>query len=245
MPKRQAKLGTDYVAVQELITYGLKGMCAYAEHALVLGQERQEVYDFVIKCLDFLTREDATMDELLDMAMQVGQCNLTVMSILDEGHTTRFGHPEPTKVRMTGVQGKAILVSGHDMTDLEAILKQTEGKGINVYTHGELLPANAYPGLKKYKHLKGNYGGPWQYQKIDFASFPGPIVMTTNCIIEPMKSYKKRIFTRSVVGWPGVTHLTNQDFSEVIKLAEEEEGFEEDEPEVPTPFISPLSLCLT
>lgn len=131
---------------------------------------------------------------------------------------------------MGGEKGKAILVSGHDLGDLEAILQQTEGKNINVFTHGELLPANSYPALKKYKHLKGNYGGAWQNQKIDFATFPGPIVMTTNCIIEPMRAYKDRIFTRSVVGWPGVKHLPTKDFSAVVARAQAMDGFEEDEP---------------
>lgn len=231
IPTRQAKLGLDYVGLQELTTYGLKGMCAYAEHARVLGWEKEEIYAFVHKTLDFLTREDATVDELVAAALEVGKMNYTVMALLDESNTSRYGHPEPTKVRMTAKKGKGILVSGHDLGDLEAILKQTEGKGINVYTHGELLPANSYPELKKYKHLAGNYGGAWQNQKIDFATFEGPIVMTTNCIIEPMRAYKDRIYTRSVVGWPGVKHLPTMDFSAVVQKALEMDGFDADEPE--------------
>jgi hydroxylamine reductase len=164
------------------------------------------------------------------MAMKVGEMNLNIMELLDAGGTEKYGHPEPTKVSVTNVKGKCILVSGHDLHDLELILQQTDGKGINVYTHGELLPAHGYPGLKKYKHLVGNYGGAWQLQKLEFTTFPGPIVVTTNCIIEPKKSYKDRIFTRNVVGWPGVKHIEGDDFSEVVSMAEQMEGFKADDP---------------
>lgn len=151
--------------------------------------------------------------------------NLKVMELLDAAHTTRFGHPVPTQVRVEPVQGKAILVSGHDLVDLEELLRQTEGKGINVYTHGEMLPAHGYPGLKKFKHLVGNYGGAWQDQKVEFAAFPGAILMTTNCIQEPQRSYTRRIFTTGHVGWPGVVHVKNHDFTAVIHAALKAPGF--------------------
>lgn len=228
--ERKKMHGDDYVGLQELIVYGLKGMAAYAEHAEILGRTDPKIFQFVYETLAILAR-DATPEELLGAALKVGEANLRVMELLDDGATSTYGHPEPTKVRVGGVKGKAILVSGHDLKDVHELLKQTEGTGINIYTHGELLPAHAYPGLKKYKHLKGNYGGAWQHQKMDFALFPGPIVMTTNCIIEPTKRYKDRIYTRGVVGWPGVKHISNYDYSEVIERAKSMDGFEEDEPE--------------
>lgn len=159
---------------------------------------------------------------------------MNVLGLLEDGHTSTFGNPVPTSVKVTPVAGKCILVSGHDMTDLEAILKATEGTGINVFTHGELLPAHGYPGLKKYGHLAGNYGGPWQLQKFEFAKFPGPIVMTTNCITEPRKSYRDRIYTTNEVGWEGVTHIKNdehgnKDYSHVVKQALAMPGFTEAE----------------
>lgn len=205
--------------------YGIKGAAAYAEHALMTGQESDAIYAQFHEVLAGLTKDDSSVDELLGAAMKVGAINLDVMAMLDKGHTTRFGNPEPSQANTTPVPGKCILVSGHDLTDLEALLKQTEGKGINIYTHGEMLPAHGYPGLKKYKHLAGHFGGPWQLQKMEFAQFPGPVVMTTNCLIEPKKSYKHRIFTRSVTGWPGVEHLPEQNFSNVIQKALEEPGF--------------------
>jgi hydroxylamine reductase len=153
------------------------------------------------------------------------------MELLDKANTGAYGHPEPTEVRVTPIKGKAILVSGHDLKDLEELLKQTEGKGVNIYTHGEMLPCHAYPGLKKYKHLVGNYGGAWQDQQKEFDKFPGAILMTTNCIQRPQKSYQARIFTTGLVGWPGVTHISDKDFKPVIEAANNAEGFKEDEPE--------------
>jgi hydroxylamine reductase len=159
----------------------------------------------------------------------VGELNLKVMGLLDAANTGAYGHPEPTKVRVTPVKGKAVVVSGHDLKDLEELLKQTEGKGINVYTHGEMLPAHAYPGLKKYKHLVGNYGGAWQDQVREFAAFPGAILMTTNCIQKPKESYKGRIFTSGLVAWPGVRHIgPNRDFTPVIEAALAAPGFTAD-----------------
>eukprot|EP01126_Amoeba_proteus_P054235 TRINITY_DN665_c0_g2_i4.p1 TRINITY_DN665_c0_g2~~TRINITY_DN665_c0_g2_i4.p1 ORF type:complete len:415 (+),score=105.06 TRINITY_DN665_c0_g2_i4:603-1847(+) len=218
--------------------YGLKGLSAYADHCLNLEktsqtplQHDQVVVDFLFKTFAFLTKTDASIDELLEKALEVGAMNLRVMKNLDHHHTSRFGDPTPTKVRASGIVGKAILVSGHDLSDLYQLLQQVDGTDINVYTHGEMLPAHGYPELRKFKNLVGHYGGAWQHQKIDFATFPGPVLMTTNCIIEPMKSYKKRIFTSSAVGWPGVTHMYSHDYSEIISKARDMDGFEEDEPE--------------
>jgi hydroxylamine reductase len=165
------------------------------------------------------------------MALRVGEKNLKVMEMLDRGHTESFGHPRPTAVPVTARKGKAILVSGHDLKDLEALLEQTGGTGINVYTHGEMLPAHGYPGLKKYAHLAGNYGGAWQNQVTEFDAFPGPILMTTNCIQRPLESYRDRLFTCGLVAWPGVTHIEERDFSPVIEAALAAEGFSGEEPE--------------
>jgi hydroxylamine reductase len=161
----------------------------------------------------------------------VGEINLKAMELLDAANTQTYGHPEPTKVRVTPVKGKCIVVSGHDLKDLEELLKQTQDKGINVYTHGEMLPCNAYPGLKKYKHLVGNYGGAWQDQRAEFDAFPGAILMTTNCLQKPKDGYAGRIFTSGVVGWPGVAHIADGDFTPVIEAALAAPGFAQDAPE--------------
>jgi hydroxylamine reductase len=229
---RKQAHGEDVTGLQELILYGLKGTAAYADHAQVLGKDDPEVYATFHAALDFLTREDPTVDELLGWAMKIGELNLKVMALLDEANTGAYGHPEPTPVRVTAVKGKAILISGHDLKDLAELLEQTEGKGINVYTHGEMLPAHAYPALKKYKHLVGNFGGAWQDQRKEFEAFPGAILMTTNCIQQPKDNYKDRIFTSGLVAWPGVQHIgPDRDFSPVIEAALAAPGFETDEPE--------------
>jgi hydroxylamine reductase len=222
--KRINEKGADVTGVEELITYGIKGAAAYAHHAKVLGQEDDSVYAFFYEALSQLTKE-TSMDDLLGLALKTGEVNLTIMALLDTAHTKTYGHPEPTQVRITPVKGKALLVSGHDLKDLEEVLKQTEGKGINVYTHGEMLPCHGYPELKKYTHLVGNYGGAWQDQQIEFEKFPGSILMTTNCIQEPRNSYKDRIFTRSQVSWTDVPHVPTYDFSAVIESALNQEGF--------------------
>ncbi len=222
---RKADLGDDITGLQELLTYGLKGLAAYAIHAYNLGRHDNAVFKFVHEALDFLTRDDATVDELFAMNMKCGEVNLLAMEMLDAAHTGHYGHPVPTNVRIEPVKGKAILVSGHDLKDLEELLKQTIGQEINVYTHGEMLPAHGYPELKKYKHLIGNYGGAWQDQKTEFDAFPGAILMTTNCILNPKDTYVSRIFATSVVGAVSVTHIKNRDFSPVIEAALEEEGF--------------------
>lgn len=225
------RFGETLAGAKHLVLYGLKGMAAYADHAQILGVEDDDVYHFFHRTLDFLTKESFTLEELLSVALKVGEYNLKVMELLDRAHTTTYGHPVPTPVRITPVKGKAIVVSGHDLKDLEELLKQTEGTGINVYTHGEMLPAHGYPGLKKYSHLVGNYGSAWQNQQKEFDVFPGAILMTTNCLQKPKESYKHRIFTSGLVAWPGVTHITNRDFSPVIEAALKEEGFPADEPE--------------
>ena len=224
-------LGQDISGLQELLTYGLKGLSAYADHAAILGQEDNEVYAFVHEALDFLTKSDPKVDELVALSLRCGQMNLKVMGLLDAANTSAYGNPKPTPVRITPVKGRAILISGHDLKDLEELLKQTQGRGINVYTHGEMLPAHGYPGLNKYKHLVGNYGGAWQDQRQEFAAFPGAILMTTNCLQKPQESYKARIFTSGLVAWPGVTHISNRDFSPLIKAALAADGFAADGPE--------------
>lgn len=226
---RKAKYGEDYVGVQELIVYGLKGTCAYYEHSRRLGQNDPAIMECIYNSLNALTDDSLKLDDLFAIALDVGKCNLRTMELLDNGHVTELGHPVPTQVSTVPKPGKAILVSGHDMRDLQDILEQTKGKGINVYTHGEMLNAHGYPELKKHPHLAGHFGGPWQLQKMDFAAFPGAILMTSNCLIEPRKSYKDRIFTTSVVGWPGVKHIKSHDFSELIQSALDSPGFTEED----------------
>lgn len=228
---RKQQLGDDLCGLQELLLYGVKGTAAYAEHARILGHESDEVYGFFHEALDYLTNESPVVEKLFHLCMKCGEMNLKTMEMLSLAHTTTYGDPVPTKVRITPVKGKAILVSGHDLKDLEELLKQTEGKGINVYTHGEMLPAHGYPKLKAYKHLVGNYGGAWQDQKDEFATFPGAILMTTNCIQEPQPSYRHRIFTSGLVAWPGIHHISDRNFTPVIETALKETGFIHDEPE--------------
>ncbi len=228
--ERKALLGEDIHSLQEIIIYGLKGAAAYYDHARILGYEDNNIIADFWAALDFLNNKNATVEELLAKALKVGEINFKVMQLLDNANTLTYGHPEPTRVRITPTKGKAIVVSGHDLKDLEELLKQTEGTGINVYTHGEMLPCNAYPGLKKYKHLVGNYGGAWQDQQKEFKEFPGSILMTTNCIQNP-KDYSDRIFTTGLVAWPNVKHVHRSDFSAVIESALNQKGFTEDEPE--------------
>jgi hydroxylamine reductase len=225
--KRQAADGPDVVALQELITYGLKGAAAYADHAQVLGVADDAVFGTFNEILDYLAGNPKDVGELTGTALKVGELNLKVMELLDQANTEAMGHPEPTPVNIAPVAGKCILVSGHDLKDLLELLKQTEGKGVNVYTHCEMLPANAYPELKKFPHLVGNYGGAWQTQADDFNAFPGAILMTTNCIQKPLDSYAARIFTTGLVHWPGVTHVADGDFTPVIDAALASDGFAE------------------
>jgi len=225
---RRAKYGEDISALIELLIYGLKGTAAYADHALILGKEDKEAFSFFHEALDYTTQDELTVDGLVAMNLKCGEVNMKVMGMLDSANTGAYGNPAPTPVRVTPVKGKAILVSGHDLKDLEELLKQTEGKGVNIYTHGEMLPAHGYPGLKKYAHLVGNYGGAWQDQQKEFEEFPGAILMTTNCIQRPRDSYKARIFTAGLVGWPGVEHIEDGNFAPVIEAALAADGFAKD-----------------
>ena len=229
--KRTVALGADIAGTQDLILLGLKGTASYADHAMVLGKEDDSVYAFMHEALNFLLKTDPTMAELLGYTLKTGEVNLKVMEMLDAANTGAYGTPVPTPVRITPLKGKAILISGHDLKDLDLLLKQTEGKGINIYTHGEMLPAHGYPELKKYKHLAGNYGGAWQDQRKEFDEFPGAILMTTNCIQKPKDTYKARIFTSGLVAWPGVDHIADGNFKPVIDAALAAAGFAADEPE--------------
>lgn len=220
----------DVIGLRLLCLYGLKGAAAYMEHARVLKQTDNEVYTKYHEFMAWLGSDPTDLNALLECAMNIGLVNYKVMEMLDTGETTCFGHPEPTTVNVKPIKGKCILVSGHDLHDLEKILQQTQGQGINVYTNGEMLPAHSYPQLKKYPHLVGNYGSAWQNQQKEFANFPGPIVMTSNCLLDPnVGAYADRIFTRSIVGWPGVTHIEGDDFSAVIHSALSHDGFAHDE----------------
>lgn len=222
-------LDPDVRSLQQILTYGLKGVAAYADHAAILGQGDNGVTDFIYEGLAS-TLEEKTVDELVGLVLKCGAVNLRAMEILDAGNTGKYGHPVPTKVPLGSKKGKAILVSGHDLRDLDMILQQTEGKDINVYTHGEMLPTHGYPELKKYKHFYGHYGTAWQNQLKEFNEFPGAILMTTNCIQRPADSYKDHIFTTGLVGWPGVRHIVDKDFTPVIEKALELLGFPEDVP---------------
>ena len=228
---RRDEFGPDIAGLQELLLYGIKGAAAYADHALILGHESDEVYRFFSEALAYLAEEQPTVEALFALCMRCGEINLVIMELLDLAHTTEYGHPTPTSVRIEPLKGKAILVSGHDLKDLENLLRQTEGTGINIYTHGEMLPAHGYPKLKAFKHLAGNYGGAWQDQKTEFAKFPGAILMTTNCIQEPQPAYQGRIFSAGHVGWPGVSHIDHGDFAPVIAAALAAPGFAEDGPD--------------
>jgi hydroxylamine reductase len=226
--RRREEFGEDITSLQELVTGGVKGAAAYADHARILGREDDALYGMFHELLSLLARENPTADELLAAPFRAGELNLKAMELLDAANTETYGHPTPTQVRIEPLKGKAILVSGHDLKDLDDLLKQTEGKGINVYTHGEMLPAHGYPKLKAYKHLVGNYGGAWQDQAKEFDAFPGAILMTTNCLQRPKETYKDRIFTAGLVGWPGMRHISNSDFSPVIEAALAAPGFTED-----------------
>jgi len=218
----------DIVSLASILLFGIKGVAAYADHAEILGQEDDAVYAFIHEGLAATLRTDLTVDDCVKMALKCGEINLRAMELLDAANTGTYGHPVPTKVPLGAKKGKAILVSGHDLKDLDEILKQTEGKGIIVYTHGEMLPTHGYPALKKYPHFYGHYGTAWQNQQREFAEFPGAILMTTNCLQKPRDTYKDNVFTSGLVGWPGITHVKGTDFSPVIKKALELPGFQAD-----------------
>jgi hydroxylamine reductase len=219
----------DAQALRELLTYGLKGVAAYADHARILGRTDDAVYAFVHEAFAAMLNPTMAVGDYLGLVLKCGEMNLKAMELLDAGNTGTYGHPVPTKVPLGHKQGKAILVSGHDLKDLEEILKQSAGKGINVYTHGEMLPCHGYPELKqKYPHFFGHYGTAWQNQAREFAQFPGAILMTTNCIQKPADSYRDNIFTAGLVGWPGVRHIADRNFKPVVDKAMAMPGFAED-----------------
>lgn len=218
----------DVRSLKSLILFGIRGMAAYAYHALMLGYTDRDVNEFFCEALCKIGNVDSTAD-LLPTVMKVGEVNLKCMALLDEANTKTYGAPEPTTVSMKVEKGPFIVVTGHDLKDLQLLLEQTQGKGINVYTHGEMLPAHAYPKLKKYSHLKGNYGTAWQNQKKEFDSLPGPILFTTNCLMPPKESYADRVFTTETVAFPGAVHIDERkDFTPVIEKALELGGFAED-----------------
>jgi hydroxylamine reductase len=218
----------DIRSLKQILIYGIKGVAAYADHAAILGKTDDRIYDFIYKGLAATLDKDISADDLLGLVLGCGEANLWAMEILDAANTGTYGHPVPTEVPLGVKAGKAILVSGHDLSDLDKILQQTEGKGINVYTHGEMLPCHGYPELKKYSHFYGHYGTAWQNQKKDFAEFPGAILMTTNCIQKPKEDYNENIFTTGLVGWPGVTHIADKDFTQVVDRALALPGFSVD-----------------
>ncbi|MGF1489473.1 MAG: hydroxylamine reductase [Prochloraceae cyanobacterium] len=224
----QSQNNVDIFSLKLTILYGLKGIASYVYHASKLGQEDREVYTFIRQTLAELSDRDKSLDDWLETALNVGKINLRAMELLDAGHTINYGHPVPTKVPLNHKIGKAILISGHDLKDLEKLLEQTKNTGITVYTHGEMLPAHGYPKLKqKYPHLYGHYGTAWQNQTREFAQFPGAIVMTTNCLMPPHQSYRDRVFTCGSVGYPGLIHLKDDDFSLAIETALKLPGFTE------------------
>ena len=226
--KSDPDMNPDILSLRELLVYGLKGTAAYADHARILGQEDDKIYAFIHEAMAATLNSDLGADEYVGLVLKCGEINLRAMELLDAANTGTYGHPTPTSVPLGAKKGKAILVSGHDLKDLEEILKQSEGKGIHVYTHGEMLPCHGYPELKKYPHFYGHYGTAWQNQAREFAAFPGSIVMTTNCIQKPKDVYKDNIFTTGLVGWPGVTHIADKNFGPAIAKALELPGFTED-----------------
>jgi hydroxylamine reductase len=226
--KADSAANADLQGLHWLLIYGIKGVASYTYHAYRFGKKDDKVFEFIEQGLAATLDTSLGVNEFIGLALKCGEINIRAIELLDAGNTETYGHPVPTKVPLGAKKGKAILVSGHDLIDLEAILKQTEGKGINVYTHGEMLPAHGYPKLKKYTHFYGHYGTAWQNQTREFAAFPGAILMTTNCIQKPAESYKANIFMSGPVGWPGVTHVDGDDFSAVVAKALVLPGFPED-----------------
>lgn len=219
----------DIRSLKSLILFGIRGVAAYAYHALVLGYSDEELNRFMAKAL-FSVGEDWDMELLLPIVLEVGKYNLTCMELLDRANTKTFGTPAPTAVPLTVEKGPFIVISGHDLLDLKLLLEQTEGKGINIYTHGEMLPAHAYPELKKYSHLKGNFGTAWQNQQKEFANLPAPVLFTTNCLMAPKPGYADRVFTTEVVSYPEIVHIgENKDFTPVIEKALALGGYAEDQ----------------
>jgi hydroxylamine reductase len=218
----------DMQSLRNILLYGIKGVAAYTDNAYILGQKDDKVFSFIHESLVSLLDKSLSTDELLSLVLKCGDKNFRAMELLDAGNTGTYGRPVPTKIPLGTKKGKAILVSRHDLRDLEDILKRTEGKGIYIYTHGEMLPAHGYPKLKKYPHFIGHYGPAWQNQQREFREFPGAILMTTNCLMKPVESYKYNIFTTCLVGWPNVSQIEDKDFTPIIKKALEMPGFPED-----------------
>ena len=218
----------DIRSLKSLILFGIRGMAAYAYHAMVLGYEDEEVNNFFYKALAIISY-DYGMEELLPVVLEVGKVNLKCMELLDKANTTSYGSPVPTKVPLTIEKGPFIVITGHDLKDLELLLEQTKDKGINIYTHGEMLPAHGYPNLKKYPHLKGNFGTAWQNQQKEFDNIPGAVLYTTNCLMPVKKSYADRVFSTEVVSYPEMVHIgEDKDFTPVIEKALELGGYDED-----------------
>ncbi|HIJ89722.1 MAG: hydroxylamine reductase [Desulfobulbaceae bacterium] len=216
----------DLQSLKQITMYGIRGLAAYTDHAAILGKEDEAVYAYIHEAMADLTRKDLGLEQLVALALKCGEMNLKAMELLDAGNTGTYGHPVPTPVPLGHIPGKCILVTGHDLKDLAMLLEQTKGKGINIYTHGEMLPCHGYPELKKYPHFYGHFGTAWQNQHKEMPEFPGAILFTTNCIQKPLDSYKDNVFTTGLVGWPGVTHIgENKDFSPVINRALALPGF--------------------
>ena len=226
--KSDPDINSDILSLQHILLFGMEGVAAYAHHASILGQEDDAIAAFLQEGLAATLRKDLGLNDWVGLVLKCGEINLRTMELLDAGNTGSYGHPTPTSVPLGAKKGKAILVSGHDLKDLEELLKQTEGKGINIYTHGEMLPAHGYPGLKKYAHLYGHYGTAWQNQHKEFAEFPGAILMTTNCIQKPSNIYQDNLFTSGPTGWPGITHIAGTNFKYVIDKALALPGFPAD-----------------
>jgi len=215
----------DILSLKHTVLFGIKGVSAYADHAQILGQEDEKVYAYVHEALAAIQRGDLSLEQWVALALRCGEAAVNAMALLDAGNTGTYGHPVPTRVPLGHRKGKAILVSGHDLLDLEALLKQTEGKGIDIYTHGEMLPTHGYPKLKQYKHFYGHYGTAWQNQLKEFPNFPGAILMTTNCLQRPKTEYRENIFTSGMVGWPDIPHIADHNFQPVIDRALALPGF--------------------
>ncbi|MGX9726536.1 MAG: hydroxylamine reductase [Candidatus Electronema sp. VV] len=215
-------------SLKQTLLYGLKGIAAYADHAAILGQEDPAIAGFMYEAMSALLAQGLTIEQCVPVAMKAGQINLRAMELLDTGNTGSYGHPVPTSVPLGHRKNKCILITGHDLRDLDLLLEQTAGKGIDVYTHGEMLPTHGYPELKKHPHFYGHFGTAWQNQHKEFPEFPGPVLFTTNCIQKPREDYKERIFTTGLVGWPGVTHIASKDFSPVIEKALAMDGWQDD-----------------
>ena len=228
-----SELNEDIRSLRELLIYGLKGLAAYTDHAYVLGAYNEELLIFLEEALLASIDDDLGVDELVGWVLKAGEMGVQGMALLDQANTEAYGNPEPTEVNLGVAEGPGILISGHDLRDMEELLEQTEGTGVNVYTHGEMLPANAYPAFKKYEHFVGNYGGSWWRQTEEFEKFGGPILMTTNCIVPPKESYHKRLYTTGLAGYPGCEHIPDReegeqkDFSALIAAAKDSAAPEE------------------